>query len=365
MTSKSKYKVAVVGCGRFAEPGHIAYYRMHPQVEFAALCDSREEVAAKMARRYGVPQIFTDYEEMLDTVRPDAVSICTPTFLHPQHVIAAASRGIHVLCEKPMAPTIEDGERMIAACRDAGVVLHVGYHKRCDRGIHHVRDLINSGNYGDCYQAEFVWNGLITYGNVPIVNRAMDLARRAGRSTESFSPGWRTADPRCPGGIFEVICHLIDTALWFFGQPVRVQGQLRTLESGSAKPDHAAILLTAPSGVISYIRMSRHTLSLAEEDYGYFQCSGGNLRYSTTSSRTPFLPARVTTELDTGLFGMRKPVSLPPALTPRAFTHYRKIDNFLRATRGLLDPAESGTAATGEDALAVDRIVAELLRENG
>ena len=128
--TEGRLKTGLIGCGRFAEPGHAIYYKLNNRSDFTAVCDKREDAAKALARKYGVPKVFTDADEMLDTAGLEAVSICTPTFTHAELVEAAASRGIHVLCEKPFATSVEEGERMVQACEKASVVLHVGFHQR-------------------------------------------------------------------------------------------------------------------------------------------------------------------------------------------------------------------------------------------
>lgn len=356
-----KVRVAVVGCGRFSEPGHLFYYRMHPKAELVAVCDAREEAARKMARRYDAPAVYTNYEEMLDRAKPEAVSICTPTFLHADQTVAAAERGIHVLCEKPMAPSPADGERMTAACRAAGVRLHVGYHMRYDRGIMKLKRLLDQRTYGDCFQAELTWIGLSTFGNVPVVNRAMEWADRLGVSKEGFSPGWRFTDARCPGGVFEVICHLIDMAVWFFGAPKRVQGETRTLTPGCTRSDHAAILLTGAGDEIVYVTMSHKSLSLREEEKGLFRCTGGNILMHTDSTRQAMLPAHLRAQTDEGILGREREIPVAPLPSALTLPHYHKIDNFLRDVRGRLPVDEEANVCRGENAMEVDRVVANFV----
>ncbi len=356
-----KLKVGIIGCGRFSEPGHAVHYRLHPRCEIAAVCDTREEQARKLASRYGVPQVFTSAEEMLDRAGLEAVSVCTPTFTHAELVEAAAARGIHVLCEKPFAASPEEGERMIRACAEARVVLHVGFHQRYDRGIARVRDIVTGGSIGECFHAEFRWSGLTTMGNVPVVNRMVGLAKRAGISTESFSPDWRYSDPRIPGGVLEVFCHIIDLAVWMFGPPDEVEGAARAVTPDASKPDHGVALLKYNEGPLVYLTMSASALALWEREDARFLCATGNVSFVTHSMKQSFLPARVTVESGSGLLGARRNLFIPPDTSPlRNMPHFRKIDNFVLDALGELPPDRERFIARGEAGLNTDRIIAKI-----
>ncbi len=358
-----KLRVGIIGCGRFAAPGHAIQYALNPRCEFAAVCDRDEERARSFAGKFRVPEYFSDAEKMLDSARLDAVSIATPTFTHAELTIAAAARGIHVLCEKPFSISEEEGRSMIDACASAGVRLHVGFHKRYDLGIALVREKIMSGEYGDCFHAELRWNGLSTMGNVPLFNRLVEAAGALGVSLEDFTPDWRFSDPRIPGGVLEVFCHVADLALWFFGAPNEIEGEAKTVASDARKPDHAAALLRYSNGPVVYLTMSPRSLTLKESECGRLNCTGGNLYYDTDSTRQTFFPARVTAETDGGLFGARR--TLPPRISLNPLMnmpHYHKINNFLLDAAGELPDSERDFVATGEQALEVDKVIRTILR---
>lgn len=357
---KEKLRAGIIGCGRAAAPGHALPYRLHPRVELMAVCDPDEEKAAKIAKRFGIKDVYADAVEMMDGAGLDVVSVCTPTFLHAEQTEAAAARGIHVMCEKPMAGDPAEGERMIKACEEAGVVLHIGYNKRFDAGILKVRDLVAEAAYGRCFQAEFRHYGLPTMGNVPVVKNTWKVLERLGVSSEGFSPSWRFDDPRTPGGVLEVFCHIIDLALWMFGEPEEAATKTRVLAEEGKKPDHAVMLLTFPGGEMVYLTMSSRVLALWEREEAVFHCEEANIKYKTNSTRQAALPARVRVERDAGPFGMRVPVPNMPPIGKGlgAIPHYRKIDCFVREALGDPPGDEARIICRGEDGLMVDRIIA-------
>src|SRR5699024_7053608 len=101
-----KYRVAVIGCGSIARHRHLLEYRVNPNVEIVAVCDIIPERVQETAEEYGA-QAFTDYQELLEQIKPDLVSVCLPNYLHAPVSIAALKAGANILCEKPMATSYE------------------------------------------------------------------------------------------------------------------------------------------------------------------------------------------------------------------------------------------------------------------
>jgi predicted dehydrogenase len=119
-------RVALIGCGVISE-AHIGAYRQHRErARITVCCDVDEARAAERAALVGDARVTTSYEDVLRDPAVDAVEILTPHHLHRDAVIAAAQAGKHILCQKPLAPTLEDCDAMIAAADRAGVVLYYG-----------------------------------------------------------------------------------------------------------------------------------------------------------------------------------------------------------------------------------------------
>ncbi|MHA0858053.1 Gfo/Idh/MocA family protein [Paenibacillus sp. CMAA1364] len=143
----TKIKVAVFGCGAIAERRHIPEYAANEQVELVAFADPIIERANKMAETYG-GKGYASFEELLANEEVDAVSVCTPNYLHASMTIAAANAGKHVLVEKPMACTTEEGEQMIEAARKNGVYLMVGHNQRLMPPHVKAKEILDSGKLG-------------------------------------------------------------------------------------------------------------------------------------------------------------------------------------------------------------------------
>jgi UDP-N-acetylglucosamine 3-dehydrogenase len=145
-----KLRVAVIGCGSIAQHRHLPEYQSNKNVELIAVCDSNEERAQAVAEKYGV-KAYTNYEEVISSGLVDAVSVCTPNYLHAPISIAALHAGLHVLCEKPMATSKQEAEEMIAAANESGKKLMIAHNQRFVPSHQRARKLIESGEIGKIY----------------------------------------------------------------------------------------------------------------------------------------------------------------------------------------------------------------------
>ncbi|WP_054954891.1 Gfo/Idh/MocA family protein [Paenibacillus dakarensis] len=143
----NKIKVAVLGCGAIAQRRHIPEYASNEHVELVAFADPNKERVEAVAREYG-GKAYTNYEELLKNEKLDAVSVCSPNYLHAPMAIAAANAGLHVLVEKPMAASAEEGQEMIDAARKNGVYLMIGHNQRLMPPHVKAKEILDSGKLG-------------------------------------------------------------------------------------------------------------------------------------------------------------------------------------------------------------------------
>lgn len=139
--------VGVLGCGKIAQVRHLPEYAANPQVKLATVYDIDEQRAKEMAQRYGC-RWTTDMEEIIRDPHVDAVSICIPNHLHAEATIAALENGKHVLCEKPMAMTLPECEKMVDAAEKSGKYLMIGMNQRLTATHMRARQLIRDGAIG-------------------------------------------------------------------------------------------------------------------------------------------------------------------------------------------------------------------------
>jgi predicted dehydrogenase len=191
-------RVGVVGLGW---PGmrHLESYLKHPSAEVVAVCDANPSLLQSVQRQHQIELGFDNLESLLAVDGLDAVSICTPNYLHEPMVCAALAAGKHVLCEKPLAATLEQGERIAATARVSNRVCMIGFSRRYRDDSRAVKSLVESGELGEIYHAHTGW-----------------LRRRFNPSVR----GWFLSKAQSGGGpLIDLGVHMLDLALWFMGNP--------------------------------------------------------------------------------------------------------------------------------------------------
>lgn len=160
------YRMAFIGCGSMAgfidavfegHPSvilpysHAAAAEAMPEIDLAACADPNPEQLKRFGDRYGIPgdRRYSDFSVMLSEVQPDLVSVATPTELHADATVAAAQAGAKgIYCEKPMAPSLDDADRMIQACEMQGAKLVIAHPRRWNIHTRRIAQLIQDGVIG-------------------------------------------------------------------------------------------------------------------------------------------------------------------------------------------------------------------------
>ncbi len=143
---RHRIRTAVVGCGKIGDT-HARALSSLPRSEFAAVCDPLPDRASELGRKYGA-RPYTDLGDMLERERLDMVSICTPHPLHADGIVECATRGVHTLVEKPLAPDLAGCDRAIDASLQAGVKLGVVSQRRLYPPVLRMREAIDKGSVG-------------------------------------------------------------------------------------------------------------------------------------------------------------------------------------------------------------------------
>lgn len=195
-----KVRMAVIGLKTFGKNAHVKAIVANENAELVAVCDIVEEIARKVADEYGV-DYYLDYKELLKREDLDAITIATPDQIHREIAVAAMAAGKHVLCEKPLALSVEDCKAMVAASKQYGKKLMVGQICRLAPSFVLAKELVDRGEIGEIFFMESEY--------------AHDYAKKVG-------PNWRF-DPKSPrhpvtGGA----CHAMDLMRWIVGDPTEV-----------------------------------------------------------------------------------------------------------------------------------------------
>ncbi len=193
---KKKLKVAVIGCGGIANQKHFPALKANEDLcEMVAFCDIIEERAVKAAEEFGTPdaKVYTDYKELLKDSDIDVVHVCTPNVSHCEISVAAFKAKKDVYCEKPMAATTEDAEKMVAAWKKSGKQFTVGYQNRFRAEVQNLHAACEKGDLGDIYYAKA---HAIRRRGVPTWGVFMDKAAQGG------------------GPLIDIGTHALDITLW-------------------------------------------------------------------------------------------------------------------------------------------------------
>jgi predicted dehydrogenase len=208
-------RVGVVGLG--IGKTHLQHYAALEGVEIAAVADVNGAAAEALGSRYGA-RPFSDALEMMATARLDAVSICTPPRVHKELVVAAAERGLHVLCEKPMAPTVADCDAMIEAADRAGTTLMLGFKKR----------------YAPAYQ--WLKEREPEWGRPHIAMARYQLG--------PVGKDWFWDEGDGGGPIIENTAHCIDILRYLLGEPTAAYAEISNFFSTTRQTDVAEAVFT-------------------------------------------------------------------------------------------------------------------------
>jgi predicted dehydrogenase len=200
-----KVRIGLIGTSWFADLYHLPILKSHPRAELVAICGRDPARAREMATKFAIPAVFADYRAMLEQAGLDAVVIATPDDQHYPMTMAALDAGLHVLCEKPLALTVEHARAMYARAEAARVKHMVNFSYRWFPLYRYLHELIESGYLGRCYHCD--------------ISYLSDYAR-AGQYRWRFDPA------RAHGVLGDFGPHVIDLARLFVGEVRRVSAHL-------------------------------------------------------------------------------------------------------------------------------------------
>lgn len=200
MTEREVLRVGVIGCG--AGAFHLEGFAADPRVKIVALSGLDGVRCHELVAKFGIPHLYGDFAELLARPDIDAISIAVPNHLHRPIAVQALQAGKHVLVEKPLARTVEEGAEMVTVAKQAGKVLAVAFQRRQRHDVQLVRHAIDQGSLGRIYHAKAFW------------------MRRSG------IPGlgtWFTNKHQSGGGpLIDLGVHVLDLASWLIGNPCPV-----------------------------------------------------------------------------------------------------------------------------------------------
>lgn len=223
MPEMKKIRFALIGCGRIGER-HAEQILNYGQL--VAVCDINPEKAETFSRKYNC-KAFTDLKELLTSdLQFDIVSVCTPNGLHAEHTIEALRAGNHVLCEKPMAIHVVDGNKMINEAERMNRRLFIVKQNRFNPPVAAVKKAIDEGRLGKIYSVQLscFWN----------------------RDKEYYLDSeWKGTKALDGGTLYTQFSHFVDLLFWLFGD-------IRTVYPITANLGHKDVIEFEDTGVVAF-----------------------------------------------------------------------------------------------------------------
>lgn len=259
-----KIKVAVIGCGSIAKHRHIPEYAENPHAELVAFCDPVIERAEAFAKQYG-GKAYRDYTEMLEKEAIDAVSICTPNVHHAPASIEAAKHNVHVLCEKPMATSLDEASEMIQVAEENNVILMIGHNQRLMPPHVKAKEILESGSLGNVltFRSSFSHGGPESW------------------SVDGVDSWFFRKEEAFIGALGDLGVHKIDLVMWLLDEKiVEVNAMMGRLEKAGDVEDNALILTKTENGKLGTFIIS-WTHSPGEDNSTILYCEKGILKIGT------------------------------------------------------------------------------------
>jgi len=229
-----KLKFALVGCGRIAKRhSELLGLGQIPNASLSAVCDIKAEKAKAIGQKMNVPY-YNNMHEMMEKEPSDVVVVLSESGLHANHVETLSKYGKHIIVEKPMALSLPDADRMIAACSNARVKLFVVKQNRFNVPVIKLREAFEQGRFGK-----------IVMGTVRV---------RWSRTQQYYDQdAWRGTWAMDGGVLANQASHHVDLLEWFLGKPVSVFAIAKTASVNIEAEDTAAVLLKFENGAFGII----------------------------------------------------------------------------------------------------------------
>lgn len=305
-------RVGIIGAGGIAREHRRGYARLEG-VELAGIADPNAEARGRAASEWET-RGYDTVEALLDGARPDAVSICSPPSAHAEAAIACLTRGVAVLCEKPLARSAAEAGSIVDAAREAGTPLGVAFCHRFHTPVMQVKDAITSGRLG----------------------RVMMFRNRFG-GKQDMTGRW-FSDPEAAGGgaLMDTAVHSVDLARFLAGDVSWVSAAAVDLAGRYNLEDSGILLFGTRDGAIGTIEASWSTPYSANVIEVYGSEGAAVVDYSTGETR---------------IFGQGD--TAWQTLTWSGPDRFEKeIEAFVTAVR-----SKSPLPVTGDDGLAANRIL--------
>jgi len=258
---KPGYRGVIIGAGHFAEV-QLDAWRSVKGAEIVAVYDIDTARADALAAKYSI-RSYPDFNRMMAEVKPDFVDICTSPDSHFEYVRHAADSGLPILCQKPLAPTLEESEALVRYAEDRNVPLMVNENWRWQAWYRHIKRILDEGRLGDVFYTKFMMRTGDGWGDEPYT------VQPYFKNMEKFL-------------MFETGIHFIDTFRFLFGEISSVYCQARRINPVIRGEDLSIMIADFSSGLTAVFDANRvaHAPIERSPTYGNLIVEGteGNLR---------------------------------------------------------------------------------------
>lgn len=266
---REKVRVGIIGLGSWGEC-HLEAFHALPHAEVVAVSDTRPERLRHVETAYGVPHIYTDYEQLLERQDIDLVSVVTFEQLHLEPTVKALRSGKHVLVEKPVSTRLTEAEEMRRVAKEQGRYVLPGHLLRFDPRYAEIKRAIVEGELG----------------------RPVSMYMKRSRENKLFATYRRTHT------VYELTIHDIDLAIWYAGSRVKTVRAHGRSVSGSAAPEVLWACLEFADGALAHLHSNWMTpdeagIAIADQievigsrGTAHFETSYGGLQLWNKNGRT-------------------------------------------------------------------------------
>lgn len=272
MTSNTQplLRGVALGAGYFSRFQYEAWTRI-PEVEMTAIYNRTEQKARAMMDQFGIPRYYGDWKEMIAQEQPDFVDIITPPETHEEMCEFAARKGVHIICQKPLAPTYEASRRIVETAQAAGVRFMVHENWRWQPWYRKIKEIQRAGTIGAFTHAHFLMRMGDGWGENAYLDR---------------QPFFRDY-PRLL--IYETGVHFIDTFRYLFGEVAQVYANLRRLNPVIKGEETGQVFLKFAGGETAILDANRYNeVESPSPRYTFGQlridAMGGHLAMDTESN---------------------------------------------------------------------------------
>lgn len=342
-----KVKIGFVGAGTMGQCAHLKNYAVLEGCEVVALAELRPELARRVARRYGVPAVYRSHREMLEKEDLDGIVASQPYNRHGILVPELVRAGVPIFTEKPLAGSVQAGEKVLRAVQEAGITHMVGYHKRSDpatvRAMREIEQLKKSGELGDLKYVRILMpaGDWVAAGFNDLIQTGEEVPKL---EIDPPPPEMDEETHAAYDAFVNYYIHQLNLMRHLLGEPYQIS---------YAEPSGVMMAVRSETGVAGTIEMSPYQTTLAWQESALVAFQRGWIRLELPAPLASNRPGKVEIYHDAGEH--IEPTHIRPEL-PWEHAMRRQAKNFIAVVRGEAAPPCEAAEALQDLQVAWDYI---------